>query len=314
MLNNFIHPLVFPVPPKIPLPRGRRDQDGFRQELHEVSTKNGYRVPLVYYRAPREREGAKRQGAKRPEGRQQQAKRDLHDYVLVFSHGNADDISHCAPLLEDLSRILDISVIGYEYIGYNHTRQILDSDGWSDCCSKTGGEETVKGSRIIRDHEITPSESGCYESIDAAHEYIRNHLKYPEHRQIWMGCSIGSGPTIDLVSRLDREGRGVAGMVLVSPFYSATSVVSSILSCFYDLFPNYYKMPSIRSPTLILHGSEDEIVPADHSERLAGHYVGPGLRREVILGAEHNDMFDFEETLDHLRAFIKECRTNGRRS
>ncbi len=299
MIDGLIHGLVFPVPPKFAvLPAvGKGEGDG---ERHDVMTANNYRIPLLHYPRPGAGSGAGPGPGSGPVQR-----------VLVVSHGNATDLAQMADTLKSFRDMFGVAVIGYEYIGYNHTCRVVPVTQESSCCSKSDycGEEGAgdagdagDGSRIIPDEEIIPSEAKCYESIVAAHKYITETLGYSEEQQLWMGISIGGGPTVDLLSRLATK--PVAGMILVSPFYSATSVVSEALSYVWDIFPNYSKIKRVQAPTLILHGSHDEVIPVDHSARLERCYRGTRLTRKVIQYAGHNDMFMYPETIEHLKNFI----------
>jgi len=212
------------------------------------------------------------------------------------------------PLMSYFRDVLKVSVIGYEYIGYNHTKQTVAP--CSQICFEAPSE-----SESIPHTQITPSESKCYESINAVYKYIVDRLKVPEQQQVWMGISIGTGPTVALVSSLCKgsnlaKGSSLAkgsgpSMILVSPFYSATSVVSHFLSRIYDVFPSYDKMKSVTAPTLILHGSNDEVIPVDHSVRLSScHKKERNCRLHIIKGAGHNDIIQCQEALTHIYMFL----------
>lgn len=287
MIERLVHQILFPVPPKSPFPNNGH-------EYHEVRTPNGYCIPLLHYPY---------------QSRKRDSKSKSKSKVLVVSHGNGTDLTKMADILKYFRDIFNISVIGYEYIGYNHTRRICSTAAkGSSCCLSTGCENDEDDERtiVIPDHQITPSEAKCYESITAAHDYITNALGYPGKRQVWMGISIGGGPTLDLVSRLGTPGIP-AGVILISPFYSVASVVSDALSYLWDAFPNYAKIAEVQVPILILHGSDDEVISVDHSERLQHCSQGNHVTRYVIEGAMHNDILTYQETLKHIKDFLKSC-------
>ena len=41
--------------------------------------------------------------------------------TIIFSHGNAEDLGTCAPNLLELSRVLCVNVVGYDYRGYGQS-------------------------------------------------------------------------------------------------------------------------------------------------------------------------------------------------
>merc|ERR1719356_266044 len=117
-----------------------------RSELFYLTTAKGDRIPAVHIR--RGNAGT--------------------DRVVIYSHGNAEDLGQRLPYLDMMSKICATDVLAYEYCGY----------GFS---------------------EGTPSEENCLQAIDAAYEYLLQH--FAPNRIVAFGRSIGSGPTIDLVMR-----------------------------------------------------------------------------------------------------------------
>jgi len=178
----------------------------------------------------------------------------------------------------------------YEYIGYGHTYD-AESEGSI--------------------YTLQPSEDGCYESVDAAFDYVSNVLNVPTHKQIWMGHSIGSGPTVDLAARMGDNincGGCIAGVILVSPFTSATDVAYPLLSFVYNMFPNLNKVHRIRSEVLLLHGMRDDLISWQHSKSLAETRKLKSKQETqltLIRNAHHNNVFEQEETWEAIESFIK---------
>ena len=53
-------------------------------------------------------------------------------------------------------------------------------------------------------------------------------------------------------------------------------------------FDSLAKMPTVKSPVLVFHGTRDEIVPADMGRQI--HAAATGYKRLVLLdGGSHND-------------------------
>ena len=124
-----------------------------------------------------------------------------------------------------------------------------------------------------------PSEENCYADIEAAYDYLRNTLNVPARNIVLYGRSLGSGPSChlaaqtSLLSKKDEElgvtGGSVGGLILHAPFLSVYRVVIDT-GCTLpgDKFPNLDVLPMVKCPTLLIHGTSDQIVPFHHSERL----------------------------------------------
>merc|ERR1719399_471070 len=106
----------------------------------------------------------------------------------------------------------------------------------------------------------TPSEENCYLCIDAAYAYLLRQ-SVDAKRIVAFGRSIGSGPTVDLVSRHPE----IRGMVLQSPIESGGRAVFgkgvSTVGYFFDIFRSYEKVGKIKVPVFVMHGTVDEVVP-----------------------------------------------------
>jgi len=142
-------------------------------------------------------------------------------------------------------------------------------------------------------HEGVPTEPSCYADIDGVYEMLTNDRRSPPQRIILYGRSIGSGPTCYLGQRLsalahpDRSWFTMpllchgthadddselpspsllpSGFILQSPIASAIRVVSNILAMLpIDIFTNINRIAKIDIPTLIIHGTNDEVVPYVH--------------------------------------------------
>lgn len=152
-------------------------------------------------------------------------------YTVLFSHGNAEDLGTILPMLQEYQQ-QGFSVFAYDYHGYG----------------------TSEGS---------PSEKNTYRDIDAAYEYLTQTLKIPPAHIILHGRSLGSGPAIDLATRVP-----VAGLILESPLLSAARVISRIPFLPIDKYRNNQKISKIRVPIIIIHGKKDEVVPFWHGQQL----------------------------------------------
>ena len=175
-------------------------------------------------------------------------------YTIIYSHGNNEDIGTMMPDIVEL-RTRGYSVISYDYPGYG---------------TSTGA----------------PSESKCYESIEAVYQHLVNKLHTPPHRIILYGRSLGSGPTTDLASKVQ-----VAGVIYEGAFSSAFRVMTWKNILPWDKFDNLSKIKAINSPALFIHGKQDGIVALWHGKKLHKHAKHPKMFYWVD-DAGHNDIVE----------------------
>ena len=173
-------------------------------------------------------------------------------YTILYSHGNAEDLGDIRVVLE-LLRQMGFAVFSYDYPGY--------------------GISTGK-----------PSEQGAYQAIDAAYNYLTQQLKIPPNQIIVYGRSLGGGPSVDLASR-----QPVAGLVLESTFISTFRVKIDFPLYPFDKFTNLSKIPLVKAPVLVIHGTVDQVIPFSHGQRLFSAVNTPKLSFWVE-GADHNDV------------------------
>jgi len=195
-------------------------------------------------------------------------------YTILFSHGNAEDLGDIRPVLKELHQG-GFSVFAYDYQGYG----------------------TSQG---------TPSEQNTYQDIDAAYDYLTTQLKIPRDRVLAYGRSVGGGPTVDLVSR-----KPVAGLILESTFISAFRVITKIPLFPLDKFTNLDKIKTIHVPVLIMHGTNDDVIPFWHGETLFA-IAHPPKRFFPVKGAGHNNVMEVAGTryFQTLSEFIKDLKFN----
>lgn len=150
------------------------------------------------------------------------------DQLLLYSHGNGEDLGSIRPLLEIFKR-RGISVFAYDYPGYG------ESSG-------------------------SPSETGVYASADAAYKYVTEELGYAPGKITLYGRSLGSGPSCWLAERY-----GVGGLILDGAFSSTFRVMTNIRILPWDRFNNLARLPAIECSVLMLHGELDRTVPFAHA-------------------------------------------------
>ncbi|KAA8530486.1 hypothetical protein F0562_005195 [Nyssa sinensis] len=141
--------------------------------------------------------------------------------TLLYSHGNAADLGQMYELFSELSIHLRVNLMGYDYSGY--------------------GQSTGK-----------PSEQNTYADMEAAYRCLEEIYGVKEEEVILYGQSVGSGPTLDLASRLSK----LRAVVLHSPILSGVRVMYPVKRTYwFDIYKNIDKIPLVKCPVLVIHVS-----------------------------------------------------------
>jgi hypothetical protein len=177
---------------------------------------------------------------------------DLNGFILLFSHGNAEDIGHNVDFFE-LANQHGFGIFAYDYPGYGQ------SDG------KAGEKNT-------------------YQDITAAYRYLTETLQIPSQRILILGRSVGTGPSVWLAGQ-----KPAAGLILESPFVSAFRVVTKYKILPFDRYDNLSRIKNVNCPVLIIQGKDDEVVGFWHGPTLYEAANEPKMNYWVE-SAGHNDL------------------------
>ena len=111
-----------------------------------------------------------------------------------------------------------------------------------------------------------------------------------------MGRSLGSAAAIEVAYSYQKE---LKGLIVESGFAYQGNQLARIGAhhLFEDPekvigFGNHIKIKEIRIPTLIIHGEEDDLIPATEGRALLALSGAPEKNSLFIAGAGHNDLFD----------------------
>lgn len=195
--------------------------------------------------------------------------------VIAYFHGNGGHIGYRAERFRKLA-LLGFGVLLVEYRGY-------------------GGNPG------------SPSEEGLYRDARAALAFLEQQNVPPE-RLVLYGESLGTAVAV----RMASEHR-VAALVLESPFTSIEALgryhypflpVALVLR---DRFDAASAIAEVRAPILVLHGEQDEIVPAKFARALFEAAPEP---KEAWFAPEggHVDLREhgaFEVVADFLRRRVR---------
>ena len=149
-----------------------------------------------------------------------------------------------------------------------------------------------------------PNRAGVYEDSCAALAYLRGRNDIDPTRLLVLGQSLGGAQAIAVVGGGERQ--GVRAVVAESSFYSYRSIVRdsigkmSLLSFFKtplahilindDLSPADYVGKIAPIPLLLIHGTEDEVIPFRHAELLLARAGEPKTLWRLD-GGSHTDAF-----------------------
>ena len=207
--------------------------------------------------------------------------------ILMYFHGNAEDIGLCAPSLVKFSRQLKCHVICVEYPGY----------GVCQAEEKSASEIKRRAFSLFM--------------------YLTKVFKYKQEDVFIYGFSIGSGPAIELASRV-KPGmlvcqsaytsiKGVARDVLFLPFYFLFWLLIK------ERFDSISRIQHVTCPILLIHGKLDNIINFHHSEALyeeaTNHKVRCSLK--LIDDIDHN-YFDMQtDVIEPIKEFMLKNEVNS---
>jgi len=197
--------------------------------------------------------------------------------IVIYFHGNAGNIYHRMYNLLQLQQ-MGINVVGVSYRGYGKS-------------------------------EGKPSEKGIYLDSQAILKYVNEVLGFADENITIFGRSIGTAVAINTVQE-----KCFAGLILVTPFTSGKAhakssglgLVSFIAG---DSFNNLAKIKNIKTPLLVIHGTQDQVIPYSMGEEI---FEAANSRKRFIKieGGGHNDL---QNTYEHeywmsILAFIEELK------
>lgn len=190
--------------------------------------------------------------------------------VILFSHGNAGNLSDRAEMLRRLNELAGVSVMIYDYRGYG----------------KSGGR---------------PTESGLLLDARAARAWLARRAGVAEARIVLMGRSLGGAVAVDLAAN-----DGARGLVLESTFTSIPEMAQvhypwlPMRSLIRNRFDSLSKIGRYQGPLLVSHGNADRVAPYEMGTRLFAAANEPKTFLTVE-GGDHND----PQPLEYYRALIE---------
>lgn len=180
--------------------------------------------------------------------------------TLIWFHGNAGNISHRLENIRLLRDSVKLNIFIFDYRGYGRS-------------------------------EGRVSEEGTYKDGEAAFDYLRSRRDIDSKRIVFFGRSLGAAVAAELATR-----EGCLALILETPFVSIREMarvafpflpIGSLLRTRYDVVE---KVRRIKTPLLVLHGDQDEIVPFAQGRKVFEAAPQP-KEFYTIRGARHNDTY-----------------------
>ena len=194
-------------------------------------------------------------------------------HVVLFCHGNAGNISNRLYTVQ-LFQTLDIPLLMFDYRGYGISK----------------GE---------------PSEENSYQDAQLCYKWLIKEKKYKEENIIVFGRSLGGGVGVELSLR-----EKVKGLILESTFTSTGDLGNKLFPIFPIKWFLKYKYESISKikdlgcPVLIIHSSEDDLIPYYMGRELFETATEPKEFFDIFGGHNDREYLENPEYIDNIKRFI----------
>lgn len=193
--------------------------------------------------------------------------------VVLFCHGNAGNIADRLDTVR-LLHGLNVNVLIFDYRGY--------------------GQSTGR-----------PSEDGTYRDAEAVWRYLVEERGYARHEIILFGRSLGGAIAAHLAQDVQP-----AALILEAAFSSLPDIAAHhfwYLPVRYLARFRYSTLDYIRSvdaPTLVIHSSEDDVVPIEQGRKIYDQAKGP--KRFLLILGPHTEGIQVSGTryTEGLRRFL----------
>ena len=200
--------------------------------------------------------------------------------IVLFFHGNAGNISHRRESVVIFHR-LGLNVFIFDYRGYGNSQ----------------GE---------------PSEPGFYMDAMAAWKYLVTEKGFTEPQIILFGRSLGGAVATHLATEVQP-----GALVLESTFSSARDMANTVFPIMSRIVPLRFEFNTVKSitqvtsPVLVVHSTEDDIIPFRLGEQVYHAANQPKFMRKMH--GDHNSGFllsqpEYEQALEQfIASYVSEA-------
>jgi fermentation-respiration switch protein FrsA (DUF1100 family) len=195
------------------------------------------------------------------------------DRTLLYLHGNAGNIGDRVEKIRFLQKI-GWNVLAFDYRGYGMSQG-------------------------------SPSIEGILEDGRAAVRFLTDKIGIPNDQIILFGESLGGAVAVEIAAE-----EPVAAVILESTFTSLRELAHAVYRFLPEAAtPDVYRSQDLirrsKAPVLVIHGTEDEVVPFPMGKKLFEAAPHP-KRFFSVPGAHHNDVFDIagKDYLGEIETFL----------
>jgi pimeloyl-ACP methyl ester carboxylesterase len=184
--------------------------------------------------------------------------------LIVYFHGNSENLATLHPFARDLGTVLDADVVAPEYPGY-----------WASSSDER------------------PTEAACFAAVEHFVDHIKRVADLPV---VFFGYSMGCALALH-AAHVHRGERFPAAIVLLAPFVSAASVQlahgpmalrASPLWGLVDVFAMRTAALQQGHPIIVFGAAQDEVIPPSHSAYIASLAAKHGrCEYHLVEGATH---------------------------
>lgn len=180
------------------------------------------------------------------------------DKTLLFFHGNAGNISHRGDSIK-IFHDLGLNVLIFDYRGYGQS-------------------------------EGKPTEAGLYKDARAAWNYLTQTRGISNQQIVLFGRSLGGVVAAKLATEVDA-----GAIILESTFSSARDMAQELFPILSYVIPLRFNFDSaqfiqeVDSPVLVIHSTEDEIIPYAQGRKIFEAANQPKQLLEI--SGDHNSGF-----------------------
>lgn len=178
--------------------------------------------------------------------------------VVLFAHGNGENVAGLAPLLQTLRDRSEVTVFAWDYRGYG----------------RSGGK---------------PHESNLLSDARVAQLWLARRAGVRPEDVVVYGRSLGGGVAVGLASQHPVRGlvleRTFAGLVETAAHHFPWLPVRWVMK---NRFPSIERIAAYRGPLLQSHGTADEVVPYEMGRRLFEAAPSREKRFFTCEGGDHN--------------------------
>jgi hypothetical protein len=199
--------------------------------------------------------------------------------TVLFMHGNAGNISHRLESVQ-IFHDMGLSVLIFDYRGYGLS-------------------------------EGRPSEHGTYMDAEAAWQFLVDQQGMQPEEIIVFGRSLGAAIAIWLAERR------TPGLLIAESAFTSVAAMAQHLYPYLPArlltrihYPSIQRIGNISSPVLIVHSTQDELIPYEFGQLLYNSANQPKSFLQIRGG--HNDGFAItgDEYIAGLRQFIQNWNMN----